>query len=114
MTGKIGLMHTTCLAIALMLAFAGLIVAGGCDPTEGSFGVSIRNDLSRDITIRQCEGDSDCEVRLLHPGQSHKTNASTDSVQWWAIEEPTGPRLGCIALPTQRSRASAPNLVSSY
>src|SRR5205823_1207920 len=46
--------------------------------------------------------------------QSHKTNASTDSVQWWAIEEPTGPRLGCIALPTQRSRASAPNLVSSY
>jgi hypothetical protein len=101
------------LTMALLLVFAALNIVG-CDPGEGVFGVSIRNDLSRDVRIRGCEGDSDCPVRLLHPGQSYEASASTQGVQWWAIEEPTGQRLGCIALPTQRSKAKAPNLVSSY
>ena len=88
---------------ATMALVAMLITVGqlGIDPTERTFAVSIQNDTSNRVVLKQC--DTTCasyhQIVGLAPGKSFMANTSAGDVpNWWLVATDRGFRLGCIDL----------------
>ncbi|MGI8647895.1 MAG: hypothetical protein ACR2JX_06695 [Mycobacteriales bacterium] len=71
------------------------------DPTESSFAITLHNDTSSTIMLKQCDVTCDSfheRVRLL-PGADTRVNTSSDNVaNWWMISDADGKKLGCLPL----------------
>ena len=102
--------------IAVPLTFAllgalGLVVGalhlngidlGAIDPTEQAFTVTIHNDLSEPVVLKQCDtvcGPNFHETDRLAPGASVPVNTSSENVpNWWVVVGNDGKPLGCLNL----------------
>jgi len=102
--------------IAVPLTFAllgalGLVVGalhlngidlGAIDPTEQAFSVTIHNDLSEPVVLKQCDtvcGPNFHEIDRLAPGASVPVNTSSENVpNWWVVVGNDGMPRGCLNL----------------
>lgn len=90
------------LAVLLQVGFIGLLAAlGFTDPTEQAFSVTLRNDTSSVLMLRQC--DVDCtsfhSVFQLAPGRTAAVNTSSwGADNWWMVSDENGRVLGCVDL----------------
>lgn len=87
---------------ASILLFCLAIALPGCDYSQADvFAISFQNDTGRTVELRLCD-DARCThydytVRL-RPGEADSQNISTDVFARWAVDTPTGWRLGCVPL----------------
>ena len=102
------------IAVPLTFAFLaalGLVVGalhlngidlGAIDPTEQAFPVTIHNDLSEPVVLKQCDtvcGPNFHEIDRLEPGASVPVNTSSENVaNWWVVVGNDGKQLGCLNL----------------
>ena len=102
------------IAVPLTFAFLaalGLVVGalhlngidlGAIDPTEQAFTVTIHNDLSEPVVLKQCDtvcGPNFHEIDHLAPGASVPVNTSSENVpNWWVVVGNDGEQLGCLNL----------------
>lgn len=72
----------------------------GLDPTESGSVVTVYNDTSSTVTVRQCRSDcgSSHEKDQLLPGRAVRVAASTGSDNWWAVTGSNGELRGCLLL----------------
>jgi hypothetical protein len=71
------------------------------DPTESAFAVTLHNDTSSAVVVKQCDAkcNSFHERDRLAPGESVPVNTSSDNVaNWWAVTDNSGKTLGCLPL----------------
>ena len=92
-------MFALLVALALISEF---VFHQSTDPTEQSFAVTLHNDTSRAVVLKQCDArcSSFHEQDRLSPGANVGVNTSGDNVaNWWLVaDESSGRTLGCLDL----------------
>jgi hypothetical protein len=86
------------LAVFWLVAFG---VLGFRDPTEQAFAVTLSNDTSRTVVLKQCDVRCDTfhEIDRLTPGSTVEVNVSDQDVtNSWAVASTSDQTLGCLAL----------------
>ena len=85
------------------------------DPTEASFDVKVKNDLSRSVTLVQCR-DGRChdlgDLQRVAPGRVTIVGAATDAANWYVVRG-GGATLGCLELRLGAKPPSAPIVLVS-
>lgn len=92
--------------VLVVLAYAAGLVSEtvshtSVDPTDQAFTVTVRNDTSATVVVKQC--DSTCETfhetDRISPGADVAVNTSSDGIaDWWAVTDTSGSLLGCLPL----------------
>ena len=86
-------------AVSICLASAACGVSS-IDPTEASFDVEVRNDLTKSVTLHQCL-DGRChnlgDPQPLAPGQVVTVGAAADATNWYVVRSGQV-KLGCLGL----------------
>lgn len=100
------------LVVAVVAAFNGFL-----DPTEQTFSVTLRNDTSSTVVLKQC--DVDCSsfhsVFRLVPGRTAAVNTSSwGADNWWVVADQGGRTLGCLDLLFYRKETGVIVDVSGY
>lgn len=89
------------MAVFWLVAFVAVGVLGFRDPTEQAFAVTLRNDTSRTVVLKQCDVRCDTfhEIDRLTPGSTVEVNVSDQDVtNSWAVASTSDQALGCLAL----------------
>ncbi len=89
------------LAAFWLAAFVAVGVLGLRDPTEEGFAVTIRNDTSRTVVLKQCDIRCDVfhEIDRLTPESTVEVNVSDQDVtNSWVVASTSDQTLGCLAL----------------
>lgn len=71
------------------------------DPTETFFAVTLHNDTTSAVVVKQCDNDCNSfdERDRLEPGANVRVNTSSDNVaNWWSVTDTSGATLGCLPL----------------
>lgn len=92
--GLLGLLFVTAL-------ISRVVFHASVDPTEQSFTVTLHNDTSSTVVVKQCDAkcDSFHEQDRLQPDGSVPVNTSSDgAANWWSVTDASGHTLGCIPL----------------
>lgn len=106
----------TPIQLLVSLAYAELRL-GSTDPPEQSFSVTLRNDTSSLVVLKQC--DVDCtsfhSVFRLAPGRTAPVNTSSwGADNWWVVTDESGKTRGCLDLPFYRKATGVVVDVSGY
>ncbi len=89
------------LAAFWLVAFVAVGMLGLRDPTEQEFTVTLRNDTSRTVVLKQCDVRCDTfhEIDQLTPGRTVEVNVSDQDVtNSWVVASTSDQILGCLAL----------------